>query len=120
MKVKDVSGVGLAAGGPLEDKGDLPVGDGVLGKIVVDDEGVLAVFHEPFPDGATRVGGEILVGRVVRGGGGHDGNIVDGARFLEYLDGAGDVRVLLPYGDVNAIDGTKVGVARFFALLVER
>lgn len=41
VEVEDVSGVGLATGGTTEEEGHLTVGDGLLGKVVVDDAGVL-------------------------------------------------------------------------------
>ena len=57
MQIEDVSGKGFAPGRTLQDEGDLPVGDRVLGKVVVDDEGVLAVPEEPFAHGASRIRG---------------------------------------------------------------
>ena len=78
----------LRPGGPaFEDEGNLTIGHGVLGEIIVNDEGVLAVLHEPFSDGTACVGGQVLVGGVVRGRGGDNGDVVDGSGFLEHLDG---------------------------------
>ena len=57
-----------------EKKGHLPVGDGLLGKIVVDDQGVLSVVPEVLAHGGGGVGGEVLEGSGVScGGDDHDG-----------------------------------------------
>lgn len=43
VKVEDVTGVGLTTGGSPQQQGHLTVGHGLLGQIVEDDEGMLAV-----------------------------------------------------------------------------
>jgi len=45
-----LSGVGLTPGRTTEQEGHLTVGDGLLGKIVVDDESVLSIVPKPFTD----------------------------------------------------------------------
>ena len=47
MKIEDITGVGLTSRGTAEQEGHLTVGNGLLGKIIVDDQGVLAVVTEP-------------------------------------------------------------------------
>lgn len=56
----------------------LTVGNSLLGQIVVDDEGVLAVVTEELSHGAARVGSQVLQGSGVGGGGGHNDGVVDG------------------------------------------
>ena len=112
MEVEHVARVGFAAGRTLQDERDLAVGGGVLGKVVVDDERVLAVFHEPLADGGAGEGREDLVGGVVGGGGGDDDGELHGAGLLEGADGAGDGGVLRADGDVDGVDRAEVGVAR--------
>jgi len=46
VQVEDISGVSLTSRRTTEKKGHLSVGDGLLGKIVEDDEGVLSVVTE--------------------------------------------------------------------------
>ena len=48
MQIKHVARIRLAAGGALEHERHLAVGDRVLGQIVVNDQRVHAVVHEPF------------------------------------------------------------------------
>ena len=62
MEIEDITGVGLTTGGTSEEEGHLSVGDGLLGKIVIDDQGVLAVVSEVLTDGAARVGSQELEG----------------------------------------------------------
>lgn len=47
VEVEDVTGVGLTSRRATEKEGHLTVGDGLLGQIVVDDDGVLSVITEP-------------------------------------------------------------------------
>ena len=49
VEVGDVSGVGLTAGGTAEEEGHLTVGHGLLGEVVVEDDGVLAVVAKCLP-----------------------------------------------------------------------
>ena len=39
VEVEDITGVGLTTGGTTEQKGHLTVSDGLLGQVIVDDEG---------------------------------------------------------------------------------
>lgn len=62
VEIEDITGVSLTTGGTSEEEGHLSVGDGLLGEIVVDDQGVLAVVSEVLTDGAARVGSQELEG----------------------------------------------------------
>jgi hypothetical protein len=48
VQVENVTGVSLTTGGTTEQQGHLTVGNGLLGQIVVDDQGVLSIIAEPF------------------------------------------------------------------------
>ena len=54
VQVEHVAGVGLPAGRAAQQQRELAVGLGLLGQVVVDDEGVLAVLHPVLADGASR------------------------------------------------------------------
>ena len=60
VEVEHVAGVGLAARRAAQQQRHLAVGLGLLGQVVVDDEGVLAVVHPVLAHGAAGVGGEVL------------------------------------------------------------
>ena len=53
MQVEDITRVSLTTRGSSEEKGHLSVSDGLLGKIVIDDEGVLCVITEVLTDGTS-------------------------------------------------------------------
>jgi len=55
VEIEYISGVGLSSRRSSEKKRHLPVGNGLLGKIVVDDEGVFAVISEVLCDDASRI-----------------------------------------------------------------
>src|SRR5690606_37542136 len=59
VQVEDVTGEGFPSGRPPEDEGELPVGGGVLGEVVVDHQHVLALIHELLTHGAAGVGSDV-------------------------------------------------------------
>jgi len=91
VEVEHVTRIGFATGRALEHEGNLAVSDGLLGKVVEDDERVHALVHEPLADGATGVGGQVLVHRTVGGGSIDDDGVLHGAGVFEGLDDTGDV-----------------------------
>ena len=103
MEVEDVAGVRLTARRAAQQQRDLAVGVGLLGEVVVDDEGVLAVLHPVLAHRAARVGREVLERRRLGGGRGDDDGVLEGAVLLEGRDDLGDRRALLADGDVDAL-----------------
>src|SRR5581483_8225989 len=85
VQIEDVAGVGLASRRPAEQQGDLAVGGGVLGEIVVDAERVPATVAEVFADGAGGIGRQVLHGRGLGGGCNHDDGVLHGAVIFENL-----------------------------------
>ena len=80
VQVENVAGIGLPARGALQQKAQGPVGDGVLGEVVIDDEDVLPLVHEVLPQGRGGVGRDILQRRRGAGRGVHHHGIVHGPR----------------------------------------
>ena len=103
VEVEDVARVGLAARRAAQQQRQLAVGLGLLGQVVVDDEGVLAVVHPVLAHGAAGVGGEVLERRRVGRRGDHHDRVVHGAVVLEGGHRLGDRRGLLADGDVDAL-----------------
>src|SRR5699024_4298823 len=62
MQVKDITRIGLTAGRALKQQAQRAVGDGVLGKVVVDDQHVLAIVHKIFAQRAAGIGCDVLQG----------------------------------------------------------
>ena len=119
VQVKHIAGIGFAARGPLQHQGDLPVGHGVLGQIVEDNQRVHAVVHEPLAHRRAGERRQILVGGRVGSRGGDDDGVGHRAGFFENGDDAGDVGLLLADRDVDAIERAVVLVAGRFGGLVE-
>ena len=103
VQIEDVAGVGLTTGGTSQEEGHLSVGDGLLGEIVVDDQGVLPVVSEVLTDGAARVRSQELKRGSLGGGGGNDDGVLEGVVIAEDLDDVGDGGPLLANGDVDAV-----------------
>ena len=82
MKVEDITGVSLTTWGTSQQKGHLPVGDGLLGQVVEDDDGVHAVVPEEFSHGNSGVRSQVLERSGVRGGGRDDNGVPEGEGLL--------------------------------------
>uniref|UniRef100_A0A182SVP3 Uncharacterized protein n=1 Tax=Anopheles maculatus TaxID=74869 RepID=A0A182SVP3_9DIPT len=72
MQIEHITRVGLTTWRTTQQQRHLTVGDGLLGQIVVDDQGVLAVVTEVFTHGTARVRRQVLQRGSIRSGGGHD------------------------------------------------
>merc|ERR1712205_254938 len=104
VEVEDVTGVSLTAWGTPEQQRHLPVGDGLLGQVVEDDDGVHAVVAEVLSHGHAGVGGEVLEGSSVGGSGRHDDGVLHGVSVSEPLDDLGDGGPLLADSDVDTVE----------------
>ena len=104
MQIENVAGVSLASRGTADQQRQGTVSHSVLGKVIVDDEDVLALLHEVFAHGAAGVGGDILQGRQLRCGSGHHDGVAHGTGFGQALHKVCHGRALLTDGNVNADD----------------
>ena len=103
MEIEHITWVGLSAWWSSKKKRHLSVSDGLLGEIVIDDEGMLGVVSEVLTDGASRVWGKELKWGGIRGGGSNDASVVHGTLVSEDLDDVGNGRSLLTNGNVDAV-----------------
>ena len=104
MQIEHVAGIGFAARRTAEQQRHLAIGDGLLRKIIIDDQRVHAVVAEPFAHGAAGERREILQRRRIARGGGDDDRVFHRARVFERLDDLRDRRALLADGDIDAIE----------------
>ncbi len=119
VQVEDVARIGLAARRTAQQQRHLAVGDGLLGEIVIDDDGVHAVVAEIFAHRAAGIGREELQRRRLRGGRGDDDGIFHRAILLERADDLRDRGALLADGDVDAVELLALVVALVGLALVD-
>ena len=110
VEVEHVARISFAAGRTLQEERDLAGSDGVLGEIVVNDERIHAVFHEPFAHRRAGIRCDVLVGGIIGRGGGDDDRVFEGTGGFECGDGAHDVRALLADGDVDRVNWAELRV----------
>ena len=96
-------GIGLAPGRAAQQQRELAVGLGLLGQVVVHDQGVPPAVAEVLGHGAAGVGGQELHGRGVGGGGGHDGGVLHRPVLLQGLVDLDHGGALLADGHVEAV-----------------
>lgn len=102
MQVEDVSWVCLSSWRSSQQQGHLPVCDGLLGKIVIDDKGVLSVISEELSNGTSGVRGQELKGSSLGSGGSNNDGVLKGVMELEGVDDVGNSGSLLSDCDINA------------------
>merc|ERR1711953_578117 len=119
VKVEDISGVSLATGGTSQQQRHLPVGHGLLGQVVEDDDGVHAVVPEVLSHGHTRVGSQVLQGSSIRGGGGHHDGVLESISIVQPLDNLGHGGSLLSHGNVDAVQHLLLVAGLVESLLVD-
>ena len=112
VQVEHVARIRFAAGRAPQDQRNLAVGHGVFGEIVVDDQRIPAVVHEPFTHRRAGKRREVLAGGGIGGRRRHDDGVRHGAGLFEHGDEPGDVGLLLADGDVDAVQRAVVLVAR--------
>ena len=102
MQIEDVAGVRLAPGRAVQQQGNLTVGDGVLGEIVVYDQHIAALVHEIFAHRGAGKRRNVLERCRIGRRGAHDGGILHRPCGFEPR---GDLRhggALLADGNINA------------------
>ena len=119
MQIEDVARIGLAAGRSAQQERHLPVGDRLLGQIVIDDQRMLAVIAEPFAHRTAGIGGEILHRRRLGGRSGDDDRVFHRAVIFQRLDDLSDGRALLPNRDIDAEKLFILVVAIVIGFLIE-
>ncbi len=113
VQVEHVARVRLASRRAAQEERELPVGGGVLGKVVVDHQHVLAVVHQLLADGDPGVGRDVLERSGVGGARHHHRGVFHRAVALEDGHHLGHRRFLLADGNVDAIEriAALVGLA---------
>ena len=119
VKVEDITGVRLATRGTAEEEGHLAVRDGLLGKVIVKDDGVHAVVAKVLADGGARVGREELEGCRVGRGSGDDDRVLERIVLLHLGHDLGDRGALLADGDVDAVERLGLITSVVDGLLVD-
>jgi hypothetical protein len=119
MEIEDITRVSLTTGGSSEKKGHLTVGNSLLGKIVIDDEGVLGVVTEILTDGAAGVRGQELEGSGIGGSSSDDDRVLHAISFLEEAHDVRHSGALLTDGDVDAVKRLGVVTSLEDSLLVD-
>ena len=102
MQVEDVARIGFTSRRTTQQQGDLAISPGLLGQVVVDDEGVFTAVAEVFAHRGAGVRSDVLHGGRFGSRGGHDDRVGHGAGFFELANDVRNRRGLLADGDVNA------------------
>ena len=119
MEVEHITWVSLTTGWSSEEERHLSVSDGLLGEIIVDNQGVLAVVSEVLANSASGVRSEELEWSGIGGGSGNDDGVLEAVSLLEESHDVGNGGSLLADSDVDAVEGLGVITSLEGLLLVE-
>lgn len=103
MEIENITRVSFSTGGSSQQQRHLSVSDGLLGKIVVDNQSVLAVISEVFTNSATRVRSQELKGSSIRSSSANEDGEFHAVVLLEDGDQVSNGGSLLTDSDVDAI-----------------
>ena len=119
MQIKNVAGISFAPRWAFQDQRNLPIRDGMLREIVINNERVHPVIHEPLAHRGAGKRREILIGRAIRSGRGNNCRVGHRPGFFENTERTSDVRVFLSDRDVDAIERTIILRPAFLGGLVQ-
>ena len=119
VEIEDITRVSLTTRRTSEKKGHLTVGDGLLGKIVIDDKSVLGVVTEVLANSAAGVRGQELEGSGIRGSSSNNNGVLHAVSLLKEAHNVGNGGALLADGDVDAVKGLGVVTSLEDSLLVD-
>jgi len=103
VQVEDITWVGFTSWWTSEEERHLTVSDSLLGQVIKDDEGVLAVLQEVLAHGGTGVRREVLERGSIRGRGRNDDGVLHGVSVGKTLDELGNGGPLLANSRVDAV-----------------
>src|SRR5262249_22451218 len=119
VQIEHVAGIGLASRRTPQEQRHLPVRDGLLRQVVVDDHRVHAAVAEIFAHGAAGERGEVLHRRRIGGSRRNNDRIVERAVLLQHLGELHDGRALLADRYVDTIKLDLLVAGGVERLLVE-
>src|SRR5258708_6201698 len=119
MQVEHVARIGFTARRTAQQQRHLAIGDGLLGQIVIDDDGVHAVVAEIFGHGAAGERRDVLHRGRIGSGRGDDDRIFQRALLFQHLDELGNGRALLADRDIDAIQLDVLVGLRVERLLIQ-
>src|SRR5215510_9216498 len=119
VQVKYIAGIGLTTRRPLQHERHLPVGHRVLGQVIIDNQRIHPVVHEPLAHRCAGIRRDILVGGGIRGRGIQDDGVRHRASFLEHRYDPGNGGLLLADRDIDAVERAVRLVAGRFSRFVE-
>jgi hypothetical protein len=119
VEVENVTRVGLTTRGATKEQRHLTVGNGLLGKIIVDDDGVAAVVTEPLTHGTASEGSKVLQGSGLGSSSSNNDGVLHGIVLLKSLDELSNSGTLLTDGNVDTVELLGLVGSGVPALLVQ-
>ena len=119
MQIEHVAWIGFAARRTAQQQRHLAVCDGLLGKVIIDDDGMHSVVAEIFTHGATGKRRQVLHRRRIGSGRRDNDRIVERALLLEHLHELRDGRALLANRNIDAIELDLLVRLRIERFLIE-
>ena len=104
MQIEHVTRIGFTARRTTQQQGNLTVGPGLLGQIIIDNQGILSAVTEILAHGTAGVGGNVLHSRGIRSRSSHHDGVLQCAVLFELAHHAGDGGLLLADSHVHTFN----------------
>jgi len=105
MEVEDIPRISFASRWPAQDQGNFPVGNGLFGQVIVNNQGMAPGITKIFPYGSSGKRSKILHGCRITRCGRDNGGIFHGSVLLQGVDYGGHSGSFLADGHIYAING---------------
>ena len=102
MQIEHIARVGFTSRRTAKQQGYLTIGPGLLGQIVINDQGILAAVAEVLAHRGASVRSDILQSSRIGSRSGNDDRVVHGAMLSQLTDDVRDRGSLLANSDINA------------------
>src|SRR5690554_901361 len=110
VQVEHVTGIGFTSGRTAQQQGDLTIGPGLLGQVVINDQCVFTAVTEVLAHGTAGVRRQVLHGSRVGSAGGNDDGVFHRAVLFQLTYDVGNSGLLLADGHVDTLNaGTFLG-----------
>lgn len=119
VQVENITWVSLSSWWTSQQQRQLTVSNGLLGQVIVDDQGVSAVVSEPLTDGTGSERSQVLQWGGLGSGGGDNDTVLHGVVLLQGLDQLGNGGSLLAHSDVDTVQLLGLVSAVVPSLLVQ-
>ena len=119
MKVENVARIRFTSRWTFQNERHLAVSRCVLGKIIINDQRIHAIRHEPLADRCACVWSDVLIGSRVSSRSRNDDRVFKSSLFFENAERTSNIGILLANRHVDRVYRTEIRIARCYTNFID-